>query len=261
MTLYIHEWKQNYKGLLIWAISVASIILVCMMLYPQMKNEAGAVGEMFAQMGGFSAAFGMDQVDMGDALGFFSVDCGNILLLGSAMFSALLGIGMLSKEEDAHTAEFLLTHPISRYNVILQKLVAVHTMIVLFVLINFVMTIIAFLCIGETICWKELAMIFFADLLLALEIASVCYAFSASLKTVSVGIGIGSTILLYFFNLYGNIDRNAKWTQYVTPFAYADTSKIVVEGALDIKLLYVGMFVLLCGTVIAFFCYAKKDIA
>ena len=95
MTIYIHEWKQNQKSLWIWTLSVAVMNILCMMLYPQMRKQADSVSEMFSQMGGFSSAFGMDQVNFGDALGFFAIECGNILALGGVMFAALLGIGML----------------------------------------------------------------------------------------------------------------------------------------------------------------------
>lgn len=64
------------------------------------------IGAVFAQMGGFSQAFGMDRLNFGEFLGFFSIECGNMLGLGGAFFAALCGISALSKEEREHTAEF-----------------------------------------------------------------------------------------------------------------------------------------------------------
>ena len=261
MTIYVHEWKQNQKSLWIWTIAVAAMILICMMLYPQMKEQADSVSEMFSQMGGFSSAFGMDQVNFGDALGFFAIECGNVLALGGVMFSALLGIGMLGKEENLHTAEFLLTHPISRRRVLAQKLAAMYTLLVVFYAINFVVITASFLGVGEEIPWKELEMVYAANLLLAFEVSSICYAVSAFLRTASAGMGIGIGILLYFFNLYGNIAKDAEWVKYVTPFSYADASKIIADGALDTKLLWLGLVYLVVGIAIAFFRYIRKDIA
>lgn len=261
MTIYIHEWKQNQKSLWIWTIAVASMIIICMMLYPQMKAQADSVSEMFAQMGGFSSAFGMDQVNFGDALGFFAIECGNVLALGGVMFSALLGIGMLAKEENLHTAEFLLTHPVSRRIVVAEKLAAMYTLLLVFYVVNFVLTVAVFPCVGEEIPWKELGLVYAANLLLALEVSSICYAISAFLRSASAGAGIGIGILLYFLNLYGNIAKDAKWVNYVTPFSYADASSIIAEGALDAKLLWIGAGYLVVGVVVAFWHYSRKDIA
>ena len=261
MTIYLHEWKQNQKSLWIWTLSVAVMNIVCMMLYPQMRKQADSVSEMFSQMGGFSSAFGMDQVNFGDALGFFAIECGNILALGGVMFAALLGIGMLAKEENLHTAEFLLTHPVSRNRVLVEKLAAMYTLLVVFYLVNFAGTVISFPCVGEEIKWKELSMVFAANLFLALEVSSVCFALSAFLKGSSAGFGIGIGMLLYFLNLFGNISDQAEWVKYVTPFAYADASTIIAENALDTKLLCIGAGYLAVGVVIAFWHYSRKDIA
>lgn len=260
MTLYIHEWKQNRKGLLIWTVSVAAMIFICMMLYPQMKTQADSVSEMFSQMGGFSSAFGMDQVNFGDALGFFAIECGSVLALGGVMFSSLLGIGMLAKEEGLHTAEFLLTHPLSRSRVVIEKLAAVYTLLIVFYIANFLTTVVAFVSIGESIPWRELAFVFAANLMMSFEVSSVCFAFSAFLRSSSVGVGIGIGIFLYFLNLYGNISKDVEWVRYVTPFSYADASQIIAKDGVDGKLLCLGGCYLVMAVLLAFFHFRKKDV-
>ena len=60
---------------------------------------------MFASMGSFTEAFGMDKISFGTLTGFYAVECGNILGLGGAFFSALCGVSILAKEEKDHTAE------------------------------------------------------------------------------------------------------------------------------------------------------------
>lgn len=72
------------------------------------------VSEMFASMGSFTAAFGMDRISFGTLIGFYAVECGNILGIGGAFFAAMIAINALAKEEKERTAEFLLTQPVSR---------------------------------------------------------------------------------------------------------------------------------------------------
>ena len=114
MTLIKHELKQGQATLLIWTSVIGFMLAACILIYPEMGTQMSDVGSMFAEMGSFSAAFGMDRLNFGEFMGFFGVECGNVLGLGGAFFSALLGISVLAKEEKEQTAEFLLTHPISR---------------------------------------------------------------------------------------------------------------------------------------------------
>jgi ABC-2 type transport system permease protein len=53
-------------------------------------------------------SFGMDKLNFGEFMGYFGIECGNVLGLGGALFAALAGISALAKEEKDRTAEFLL---------------------------------------------------------------------------------------------------------------------------------------------------------
>lgn len=80
--------------------------------------------DLFDCMGSFTAAFGMDRLGFGTLVGFYAIECGNILGLGGAFFASLCAVNMLSKEERDRTAEFLLSHPVSRRRVVTEKLAA-----------------------------------------------------------------------------------------------------------------------------------------
>ena len=131
MTIYQKELKQATKSWIIWTCAIAFMMLVCIFLFPEMKGEMDNVSSIFSNMGGFSAAFGMDQLNFGELMGFYGIECGNILGIGGGFFAALTGISVLADEEKECTAEFLLTHPIRRSSVLTQKLLAVCTQIIL----------------------------------------------------------------------------------------------------------------------------------
>ena len=125
MTMIRHELKQNRISLAVWTLAVGALMAVCILIFPEMQEEMDRAGDLFASMGSFTEAFGMDQVSFGTLTGFYAVECGNILGLGGAFFAALCGVSALAKEEKEHTAEFLLTHPVSRPAIVTDKLVAV----------------------------------------------------------------------------------------------------------------------------------------
>lgn len=106
MTIFKHELWQGRTAFVIWTGSIAFLLIVCVFMFPEMKGEMDAVGEMFASMGSFTAAFGMDRLNFGTLIGFYSIECGNILGLGGAFFASLMGVSVLFKEEKGRTAEF-----------------------------------------------------------------------------------------------------------------------------------------------------------
>ena len=149
MTIYIKELKQSFKSLCIWTASISFLMLVCIVLFPEMKNEMDSVSDVFANMGGFTAAFGMDKLSFGELMGFYGIECGNIIGIGGGFFAALTGISALAKEEKERTAEFLLTHPVSRFSVVSQKLLSVVTQVIILNLVVVGASLISAAAIGE----------------------------------------------------------------------------------------------------------------
>ena len=155
MTLFLHELKRDKIKLIVWTAAIASMLVISIAIYPQMTSQMEEMGDMFSQMGGFSEAFGMDKVNFGQYSGYFSVECGNVLGLGGAFFAALLGIAALAKEERERTAEFLLTHPVSRSYVVSQKLFAVLAQVLMLNLAVAAAGIAASYAIGQSIDGKQ----------------------------------------------------------------------------------------------------------
>ena len=260
MTLVQHELKQSRISLIVWTLSIASLLAVCVFLYPSMKNEMDAVSEMFSSMGSFTAAFGMDKVSFGTLTGFHVVECGNIVGLGGAFFAALCGISVLAKEEKEHTAEFLMTHPVSRWRVVTDKLIAVIFQLVILNVAVYLTAVVSIALIGEDIPWKELNLLHLAYFFLQVETATVCFGISAFLRRSGMGIGLGIAMLFYFLNLVANITEEADFLKYITPFGYAEGADIVNSLSVNGEMLAVGVAFTVAGIVISYVKYCKKDL-
>lgn len=260
MTIFNHEIRRGKTAFLIWTGVIAFMIILCMALYPEMKEQMRGINALFANMGGFTAAFGMDKISFGEAMGFYAIECGNILGLGGAFYAALLGIAALAKEEKERTAEFLLSHPVSRFSVIMEKWLAI---VVQLLVMNGIVTAVAalsFCVIGEDIQFPEFLLLHLAFLVLQLEIAAVCFGISAFLRSNGLGAGLGLATILYFLNLISNISEQAKVFDYITPFAYAEASEIVSNGRIDGTLLALGVLYGIIGVVAGTIYYSRKDI-
>ncbi|MCI8730734.1 MAG: ABC transporter permease subunit [Lachnospiraceae bacterium] len=260
MILFKHELRQGRNTLLIWSGVIAFMLGICIFIYPEMKDQMGDISGVFADMGGFSAAFGMDQLNFGEFIGFFGVECGNVLGLGGAFFAALLGISALAKEEKEQTAEFLLTHPVTRENVVLHKLCAVLAQIAILNLLAICITAVSILMIKESPEAKTLAWLFLAYFILQIETASICFGMSAFISQGGLGIGLGMAALFYFLNIIANLTEQAEFLKYITPFGYTEGADIIAKGSIDVKYLSVGLVLTAVGIAAAFYWYCRKDI-
>lgn len=261
MTIFRHEIRQGRVPLIIWTAAVAFLLGVCVLIYPEMAKQMGEISQAFGNMGGFSAAFGMDRINFGEFTGFFGVECGNILGLGGAFFAALLGISALSKEEKEHTAEFLLTHPVSRKTVITQKLISVLVQIIVLNVAAVGVTALTALLIGESPDRKLMGLIFLAYFIMQVETAAVCFCISAFMSSGGPGLGLGLAAVFYFLNLVANLTEKARFLKYVTPFGFTDSADIIAYGRMESKYLWVAFIVTLVGIAVGFWKYGRKDIA
>lgn len=260
MTLMLFELKRNRLSLAVWTAAIALLLLVCLAIFPDMKGQVNELNAAFSSMGSFTEAFGMDQLNFGELMGFYGLECGNILGIGGAFFAAYIGVNALAGEEKNRTAEYLLTHPVSRSSVVFEKLACVLCQILILNAVSMLTSLIAVRAIGESLQMKEFLLLHAAYLLLQAEIAAVCFAVSAALRRSGIGAGLGLAAVLYFLNLIANISEDAEWLKYITPFGYAEAADIITNAEIAPVPAAIGCLVTAAGIAAAFIIYDQKDI-
>jgi len=260
MTLIKHELRQGWKSLAIWTLSIGFFVVICVLMYPEMEGEMEEVSEMFSSMGAFTAAFGMDRLNFGTLIGFYAVECANILGIGGAFYAAILGITALAKEEKDHTAEFLLSHPISRTQIVTSKWIAILIQIVVLNVLVFLMSIASIVCIDEKIMWEEIGYLHLAYFLVQIVLAGICFGISAFIRSSGIGVGIGLATTMYFINIVANITESAKNLKYITPFGFAEGADVIANVDLEWQMVTINMVFAFMAVGMAYWKYAKKDI-
>ena len=260
MTIFKKELRACLVSFLVWSAAVGGLMAMCVWMYPSFAGSMDEVSDLFAGMGGFSAAFGMDKLAFGSIMGFYGMECGNILGLGGAFFAALTGMSLLAGEEGGHTAEFLLTHPVSRGQAAAEKLAALAAMVLGLNLICFACGAGSILGIGEEAEWGNLMKYHGAQLLMQLEIGGVCFGLSALLRRSSFGLAMGLAAVMYFLGLVINLDQGMAWLRFVTPYYYADAARIYAGEALAGPLA-AGCLLGAAGAAWGLWWYGRKDIA
>lgn len=260
LTIVKHELRQGRISLAVWTGAIGFLLAVCIFMFPEMKQEMDGINDIFSSMGSFTEAFGMDKVSFGTLTGFYAVECGNILGLGGALFSSLYAVSSLAKEEKDHTAEFLLTHPVSRLQTAVSKFAAVLLQIILLNTAVYILALCSIALINEPIPFKEVTLLHLAYFLLQTELAGICFGISAFLRSGSAGTGLGTAIIMYFLNLIANISERAEFLKHITPFGYAEGADIVANLRLDTGMILTGMIFALAGVATGCIKYCRKDI-
>lgn len=256
-----HELKLNFKTLLIWTLVIALTNFCFMLMYPSLQDSLNKATDAYKSMGAFTTAFGMDRLSIASPLGFYGIYVGAILSLGGGLFAAIIGTGILSKEEGGHTSEFLFTLPYSRVSVILQKAAAVFLIILTFNLINLLLGILSFPLIDVELEMKEILLYHLAQFCMHIEIAAICILISSFLKKVSLGSGLGVALLLYFLDMMSRIMTQLKFAKYITPFYYSNAADVMVKKSIDPLLLGIGIGLTFLCILAGTWYYNERDLA
>lgn len=261
MTLFKHEWRMNWKSLIIWALCVGACCGGCILLFESVAESMGDMAQTFAEMGGFSAAFGMDKVSIATIDGFYAAEISIIFSLGGAMFASMTGAVLLSKEEEGHTAEFLHTLPVGRGYIYGWKYAALVALIVVFNVICVGFEVAGLVCIGEEMPMKEYALYHVMSLLMQVEVGSVCFLISAICKRKQLGFALGLAVLLYMMEVMTHIVPDLEVLKYVTPYYYANAADIFSGGEVQAGLAVAGLVISALAVVAGGVVYGKRDIA
>lgn len=261
MTLFKHEMRMNLKSLFIWTLCVGGLCFGCILLYTSLEDSLQDIADAYSNMGAMSVAFGMDKMSLATLTGFYATEIGMMHGLGGAMFAAILGTSLLSKEEAGHTAEFLYVFPIKRTNILLQKFLALVCNVFLFNIICTAFYIIGFLLLQEEIQGREMVFYHMAQTLMHLEIGTICFLISSFSKKNFIGAGLGVPVLLFAADLMCRIIPAIENLKYITPFYYANAADIFTSGSVEIGMAGIGGAVVAAAFIMSWFWFTRKDFA
>lgn len=128
--IFLHEYRTRVRSVIIWSLSVAAMVLFFSSIFPAFSTQAATLNQLLSKFPPqLLEAFGMNRVDMSSVNGFYSF----VFIFAQlclAIQAGNYGFGLVSVEENELTADFLLTKPVSRLQILASKLVAAITSLV-----------------------------------------------------------------------------------------------------------------------------------
>jgi ABC-2 type transport system permease protein len=261
--IYRHEFRTHLKSVVIWSLALTALIVFFFSLFPVFADQAALMNEFLARYPKeLRAAFGMDKMDLATVLGYFSFIF-MFVQLCLAVQAANYGFGLVSIEESELTADFLLSKPVSRSQVLTSKLLAVLTSLTI---TNLVVWISSFIAITLFRGEREyepvtLTLVLLSILIFQLFFLSVGLVISLLVKRVrsvtpyALGLAFGAYVINGLSGVFSDIKL-----ELITPFKHIDATYIVMYKTYDTPLVLLNLTVSLVALVVSYWLYTRRDI-
>src|SRR4030042_6644378 len=262
-TIYLHEFRSRLKSVVIWSLSMAFIIVFFFSLFPVFADQAALMNEFLARYPAqLRAAFGLDKIDLSTVLGFYAFAFVFVQLC-LAIQASNYGFGLVSIEEIKLTADFLLSKPVSRTQVLTSKLLAVFTSLIITDLIIWVGSIVSILLFREgreyqqgTLLLLLLSTVIFQFIFLGLGLLiSLLVRRVRSVTPYGLGLAFRAYILNGFSGIFGEIKL-----ELITPFKHLDPTYIVQHASYNPPLVLLDVAVILVTLGVSYWLYPRRDI-
>ena len=262
MNMFLHELKAYRKSTIIWTCSLIALIVLFMSIYPAFSKEVDAFKKL---MEGFPEpvrkAFGLSVDSMSSIIGFYSYTFLYITLCG-AIQAMNLGTSIVSKEVREKTADFLLTKPVTRSQIMTSKLLAALTSLVITnVAYLTASSIMASIVKTEDYSYKIFFMIsitlFFIQLIF-LVLGVVVSVLAHKIKSV-LPISLGTVFGFFIAGMLASTIGDEA-VRYITPFKYFDTNYIIRNSGYETSFVIVEIVFVIVAITASYIVYCKKDI-
>ena len=261
--IYIHELRSRLKSVITWSVSLTLLILFFLSIFPSFSEQAALLNDMLAKFPPqLLAAFGMGNMDLANMVVYFGFLFVFIQLCLSIQASNY-GFGLVSIEETELTADFLLSKPVSRWQVMNSKLLAAFTSLGITDVIFWLASFICILLFRGSHAYEPriLLLLFAGGVLFQLFFLCVGLVISLLVRRVrsvtpfALGLGFGAYILNAFSGMLGEVKLGL-----ITPFRHFDPNYIVSHAALDTPLVLIDVAVSLVALVASYWLYMRRDI-
>jgi ABC-2 type transport system permease protein len=261
--IFKQDFKMNLRSVIIWSVSIAALILVFISLFSSFAKDAELLNQAMARFPKeLLAAFGMTDLDLSTILGYYSFAF-LFTQICLAIQASNYGFSMVSIEEREWTADFLLTKPVGRTQILTSKFLAALSGLTI---TNLVVWISSFAFINlfkgdRSYDTGALILLLLSIIVFQLFFLTVGLVVSLLVKRIrsvtpyAMALGFGMYVLSAFGNMLGE-----NTLEDVTPFKQFDPNYIIKHSAYNLPLVLITVVVILVSLTGSYLLYARRDI-
>ena len=265
MNILKFELKMMKTNLAFWVLGINSFVFLYMVFFPLIMADNGAFEAMLANFPEeFLAFFGMNaELPFTSILGYYGLTM-DFVLIPIAVQAAHYGFSILSVEEREYTADFLLSKPISRKKIFLNKFYAALAGLTITNLTVWVSSILALLLFngGQEVVYGGVFIFLSIIILFQLFFLTVGMLISTAVKKVgsvisySMALGFGLFIVSSFGRMLSN-----DILSIVGIYGHYNPLDILADNNLNWPLVAISVSISIISFITGYFLYQKRNIA
>ena len=262
--MFKRELKINLKSFIIWTSILIGLFLVVFLIYPSIINSANM--EMIDEMmkifpEEMLKAFNMDISTIDSAFGWLKTEGFVFVLLITGIYSGILGSNILLKEESDKTIEYLNSVPVTRKNIVLNKILCGLFYIILMIVIIGIFNFIGLSLSGE-FDRKSYILLSITPLFSSIVIFAICLFLSTfTHKTKkTLGISLGIVFVSYFLNVISEIGESTEFLKYISIFTLADIRNVILNVSINPILVVLAICITVIFMILTMIRYEKKEL-
>jgi len=227
-------------------------------------KKSGQTAKVFAAFPkGVAAAFGLSNIDINTALGWFALAFMYVAVM-LAIQASLLGAGVLAEEEQDKTAEFLYAKPISRAKVVTEKLLAAVTILFVLNIATLLSSISSVAAVNKGVFYGPEVSLSMAGLFMIQIIFMVIGSASAAIVRKPKYAGATASAIMFstfFLSMWLDITEKLPWLKYFTPFKYFDARVFARHQTFDYAFLVISLVLIAAMLAATYVFYQKRDLS
>ncbi len=258
------EFKVNLRSFLIWTGVLVSLFLMVYLMYPSLiaSDQMDQLNEMMKMFPPeLLKAFNMDISGIDTAFGWVKTEGFVFVLLITGVYGSILGTNILLKEENDKTIEYLISLPVTRKQIVLQRVAVALGYIFLMVGILLVFNGIA-LHGDKDFDAKQFILLSITPVFSTMVIFAISLFVSTfTHKTKKVfGIGLGIVFASYFLNMISEMSDKTEFLKYISVFTLADIRNVISKTEINPIILIVTFVLTASFIALSVVRYEKKEL-
>ncbi|MEA1876416.1 MAG: ABC transporter permease subunit [Bacteroidota bacterium] len=264
INLFKNELRRDLKVFVIITLTLTGFLCITLSMYTAMQDTMASMSDIYANMPqAFQDALNFQEGQWNHVLGFYVTYFVYYIPMMTGAYAIYLGASILSREEQHRTAEFLLSKPITRNQIISSKLAVVGVYVTLANLalwLNGVLWTGFISGFGST--FVQITILHVYGLFICYFFGVLGFFITVMMKRAKsiIGPAIGIVMFLYMFDTILRITDKAQFLLYFTPYKYMNIDLLADDYHMEwwrIGVLVAGMGLLIGGSYLS---YRRKDI-
>lgn len=260
--IFLKSLRDQRKSFMWWSIGISALLIITILFYPSLTDYP-ELDEMMDRMPEALAKLFVGEVSqLTSPEGYLNSQLFVMFVPLLFLFFAIArGSSAIAGEEDRGTLDLLMSYPIRRSRVVMEKFAAMVVTILALAFVLWLSTAVGVVIVGMDISLVRIAEATLSGVLLGLAFGALALALGCvrSSRGLSIGVASALAVTAYFLNALAPVVEALEPFQKLSLFYYYIGADPLTNG---LNLAHAGVLIVLTGLffVVALFTFERRDL-